>query len=77
MHTFSPPWNIVRYLRCTRLGQNGRRHRMSTVGSRLLIPRNYRILEKASNERAGFAKGIRVVKGEGVKSRELIHVNLN
>ena len=65
MHTFSPPWNIVRYLRCTRLGQNGRRHRMSTVGSRLLIPRNYRILEKASNERAGFAKGIRIVRGGG------------
>lgn len=38
-------------------------------GSRLLIPRNYRILEKASNERAGFAKGIRVVKGGGQKSR--------
>lgn len=29
-------------------------------GPRLLIPRNYRILEKAGNERAGFAKGIRV-----------------
>lgn len=32
-------------------------------GSRLLIPRNYRILEKASNEGAGSAKGIRVVRG--------------
>lgn len=64
MHTFSLPWKMVRYLRCTRVGQNGRHHRCHR-GSRLLIPRNYRILEKASNEGAGSAKGIRVVRGGG------------
>lgn len=57
MHIFSLPWKIVRYLGCTR---PGKMDATTDVNLRLLIPRNYRILEKAGNERAGFAKGIRV-----------------
>lgn len=57
----------------------------SRVG-RALMPRNYHLLEKA-NRVGGLAcsaKGIHARKaegrgavGEGVKSRKLIHVNLN